>query len=361
MSGCLENNDPSKPVIIIAATNKPENLDIALRQRGRFGKEIRFEYPSAKERRDYFMQKLNTLAINTDAFNVEQLIKDTEGCSYEQMNALIRSAFQKAKINGELLTQAHLDEALDREIRHIIMAPLREINENEKRLIAAHQAGLALAVMLLNGNQKLSKVTIRPFLTEIREESVWDQYYLSEDQKQKKISYGRIYTHHDHDTVNFDSFNEKINTCKILLAGHAAETILLGSCGYSYHPEVSQRAFDIAKSIVLQGIDINTLPDDLKTQYIEKALALRKTYEQEIMALLSAHKDALKLIADALQERETLSYEDIDALLHPEKYQKPMPSDDIHAEERAALQKELGIVESPYADPVYALWNNAEA
>ncbi|MFI5332854.1 MAG: AAA family ATPase, partial [Candidatus Babeliales bacterium] len=348
MSGCLENNDPSKPVIIIAATNKPENLDVALRQRGRFGKEIRFEYPPTKDRRDYFTNKLSTLALSIDAFNIEQLVRDTEGCSYEQLNALIQSAFQVAKINGELLTQAHLDDAFDREIRHIIMAPLREINAQEKRLIAIHQAGRALAVMLLNGNQKLSKVTIRPYLTEIREETVWDQYYLSEDQKQKKISYGRIFTHHDQDTINFDSLDEKINTCKILLAGHAAENIVLGSCGYSYHPEASQRAFDIAKSIALQGIDLSTLPDDLRKQYVEKALALRTTYEQEIMALLSAHQAELKLIADALQQHETLSYEDIDALLHPEKYkqdEKPAVSD--NADIKAAVQQELGIEEVP--------------
>lgn len=348
MSGCLENNDPSKPVIIIAATNKPENLDVALRQRGRFGKEIRFEYPSSKDRRDYFTNKLSTLALTIDAFNIEQLVRDTEGCSYEQMNALIQSAFQVAKINGELLTQAHIDDAFDREIRHIIMAPLREINAQEKRLIAIHQAGRALAVMLLNGNQKLSKVTIRPYLTQIREETVWDQFYLSEDQKQKKISYGRIFTHHDQDTINFDSLDEKINTCKILLAGHAAENIVLGSCGYSYHPEASQRAFDIAKSIALQGIDLNTLPDDLRKQYVERALALRATYEQEITALLRAHQAELKLIADTLQQRETLSYEDIDALLHPEKYkqdEKPAVSDAANV--KAAVQQELGIEEVP--------------
>lgn len=340
MSGCLENNDPSKPVIIVAATNKPENLDKALRQRGRFGKEIRFEYPSAKDRRDYFTSKLGALTLNIDAFNVEQLIRNTEGCSYEQMNALIQSAFEKAKRNGELLTQAHLDEAFDREIRHIIMAPLREINAQEKSLIAIHQAGRALAVMLLNGNQKLSKVTIRPYLTEIAEESVWDQYYYTE---QKKISYGRVFTHHDQDTAGFDSLAEKIHTCKILLAGHAAENIMLGSCSYSYNPELSQHAFNIAKSIVLQGLDMNNMPDTLKTQYIQKALTLRSTYEQEIAALLSAHKDELKLIADALQERETLSYEDIDALFHPEKYKKAEKI--IDTDVKTAVQNELGIEE----------------
>ena len=57
MSGALES-DPKKQVIILAATNKPENMDEALKRPGRFGKEIRFDYPNFNYRKAYLLKRL---------------------------------------------------------------------------------------------------------------------------------------------------------------------------------------------------------------------------------------------------------------------------------------------------------------
>lgn len=315
MSGCLENNDPNKPVIVIGATNKPENLDVALRQRGRFGTELRYEYPSDKDRTDFFVQKLSSLSLDLADFNIDQLVRQTEKCSYEDLTAMIRAAFQRAKLRGETLTQAHLEESLDREIRNIMLNNEKELPAQEKTLLSVHQAGHALATILLDGKQKLAKVTIRPYQAQIREEAVWEQYYQSEEEKQKKIVYGKTFTYHEHDTVNFDSHDEKIKKCKMQLAGHAAEKIVLGSCGYSYHADDSQRAFEIAKSIAFGGIDINAFPDEIKAKYLEKALALKAQCETEITQLLEQHKDVLQKIAAALEKNQTLTLADIQQLM----------------------------------------------
>ncbi len=319
MSGCLEDNDPTKPVIMIAATNRPENLDEALRQRGRFGKEIRFEYPSAQYRREYLVKKMNSLSINLESFDLDQLVRETEGRSYEELNAMLRSAFLKAKVKGEILTQDDVDQALDQEVRHIISSNVKELSAHEKEIVAINQAGRALAVMLLDGRDRLAKVTIRPYLTQLREETVWEQYWHTEDSKQKKISYGKTFTYHDQDSCNFDTRIDKMHKCMILLAGHAAEKVLLGSSGYSYHTEDAHHAFEIAKSMALEGIDITNFTNELKTKYFEQALGLRKQYEQEVTALLELHKDKLKAVADALTAQETLSCDEVEAILFPEK------------------------------------------
>ncbi len=173
MSGFLES-DPEKVVIMIAATNRPQNLDTALRQRGRFGKELRFDYPGFNDRKELFTRRIGALA-NVNAFDIDKLARETEGKSYEDINALVRAAFQKGIINGEVLNQEALEKCLDEEVRNIIPSSNTEPSAPEQELIAAHQkAGQALAVMLLDGKEKLAKVTIKPYLTNLHEEAAWE-------------------------------------------------------------------------------------------------------------------------------------------------------------------------------------------
>ena len=318
MSGCLDS-DPNKQVIILAATNKPENLDEALKQRGRFGKEIRFEYPGFTDRKTFLFKKLDALSINLKALDLDKLAKETEGSSFEDLNAMVKKAFQKAKIKGEALNQACLEESLNTEIRNIMYQSNKELPEHEKQLLAIHQAGHALATMLLESHQKIALVTILPILSKLKEEMVWDGYYKDEEEKQQPIEYGKIFTYHDHDTLNAHDEEEKIKLCKISLAGHVAEKLLLRSCGYSYHLEDKQRALQIAKSIVMKGIKIDKLPEKMQNKLFEDAFALLDTYETQITKLLEDHKDQLHLLATTLREKEILSADELYGLLYPEK------------------------------------------
>lgn len=312
MSGCLEV-DPEKVVIMIAATNKPENLDKALRQRGRFGKEIRFEYPGFADRKKFLVRKIGALA-NIDNFDIDQLVLETEGSSFEALNAMTRAAFQRGIVKGQTLAQSMLETCLDEEIRHIIMRDdLSSLTEQEKELIAIHQAGHALATLLL-GNKvslRLAKTTIQPFLTELQEELPGWGYYTRDDQKQKKIKYGRTYAYHTQDTKNINRLADKLTICKICLAGDVAETILLDGSGYGYDTESVQNAFDIAKSVVAEGIKIEELPEVLRVEYQRKALALKQTCQDEVAKLLQEHKEQLQAVAKALLEKKILTGQEV--------------------------------------------------
>lgn len=314
MGGAIEN-DPGKQVIILAATNKPENMDFALKQRGRFGKEIRFEYPNFDNRKVFLLKKLNSLAVNIGNFDIDKTAYETEGYSFEDLNSMIKRAFQKAKIHGMVLSQSMIEESLDSEIRNIIVNDYKKLPDAEKRILAIHQAGHALATILLPTGQKLAKVTIRPLTSKLKEENVWDQYYKAEEEKQKPTEYGKIFTFHDHDTINIMSREHKMNLCKMHLAGHIAEEVLLGSCGYSYHIDDNQKALDIAKSIAFAGIKVDTLPKKKQTELFDKAFALLKQCEVEIRKLLEVNKNKLELLATALQKTDTLTKQQIDELL----------------------------------------------
>lgn len=311
MSGVL-SKEAGKQVILLAATNRPEHLDKALRRRGRFGKVIHFELPTLAERKTFFVKKLSPLLPDMNQVNVDRLAEQTEGRTYEELTAMTNAAFQNTKISGQPLTQAHLEHCLDEEIRNIIHKDMH-VSEQEQELIAAHQAGHAMARALLKTRQELAAVTIKPINVELQDEAAHAQYYGP--RKQKDILYGNTFTKCSFDHLEIFTRDEKIKECKILLAGMIAERIILGACGHSYHTNDKQEALDLVKSLVFEGLHPQTMPKELQLKYFEKALEELKQYEVETEALLMQHKAALQGIAHDLVEFKTLSERDVKAIL----------------------------------------------
>ena len=89
MSGAM-NTEKSKRIILLGATNKPENLDQALLQHGRFGKILYFDYPSFEERKQFFNKKLlQDLGLTFKDTFVEKLTRETENCTYNDLKAIV--------------------------------------------------------------------------------------------------------------------------------------------------------------------------------------------------------------------------------------------------------------------------------
>jgi SpoVK/Ycf46/Vps4 family AAA+-type ATPase len=312
MSGCFEGA-PDKVVVVIGITNRPENLDDALRQPGRFSEEIAFDYPGLAERKQFLHTEVSKLAT-ADSFDLDSLAHQTEGQSYEALKLIVKNAFQNKIVHGTPLDQRLLENSVDQEVHKIIAEGPLELSTQEQAVVAIHQAGQALTTMLLQ-QQRLAKVTIRPYLAEIKEESVMAHYsHTKEEQQQKKKKFGKIITHYAQDTKKITTHAQKLALCKIKLAGFIAEKIITGNCGYSYQPESAQQAFDIAQSLVTEGINAANLPPAILQSYTEKALALKKQCEEEVTELLQHHKDALACITKGLLIRHTLSGDEVHAL-----------------------------------------------
>lgn len=355
LSGIL-SGDGKKQVFILAATNKPQNMDGALKQRGRFGKEIRFEYPTFSERKEFLVKKLTDLAVNIDEIDVDKLVYETAGISYEDLNALIRTAFQKAKIFGRSLNQNLLEDALDSEIRCIRIEAAKNIPLEQRQIISAHQAGHVLATMLLPTGQKVAKVTILPVQNKLEEESLWtfgQEKIIRKDDEQAPIENGKMFTYSRHDTLNVLGKKEKLNVCKIHLAGHIAEEILLGECGYSYHVNDCikgcsdpEKAMPIALSIVGSGIRIDDKTSkEVRDKFETEAFKLIETCKKEIREILEQNKETLILLAKQLQEKLTLTGQEIEAIIAqacPAKDIMPMQAEIVDA---TAIEKALGIKE----------------
>jgi ATP-dependent Zn protease len=318
MSGMLNETDPGKQVIIIAATNKPESLDTALRQPGRFEKEIRLNYPTLEERKIFLTRKIQKLSLNMEQFGpvIDKIAYETEGVSYEALKGIIDHAVLKARLQRKTLTSNLLEYTLDNEIRHIMPTGLRNLAEHEKELLASHFAGHALALQLLDAHTKLAKVTINPVMTKIKEELIGKHllqgtFAPKQDAEQERYEQGGIFTYQSYDTMKIMHKQEKLTMCKFHLAGIAAEKIIYGTCSYSCHTKDKEQALAIAQSLTFEGMDPDKLPKDLRKKRFDEAFALLDQCEKEVTQLLSKHKAALRNIARELQEFGTLSEKEV--------------------------------------------------
>jgi cell division protease FtsH len=323
MSGYLDNHDSKNQVIIIAATNRPENLDIALRQPGRFGKELHFEYPSYQDRTTYIEHKLNKMSLDISQFSVNRMARETEGQSYEALNILINNAVLKARMRGQAVIQEHIDATFDDELRHIIQHNNKMIPAAEREILAVHFAGHALATLLMNSSIKLAKITIKDVMVNPKEEAMGIHLFrpeLEEKKDNKRLEHGAIFTYKEDDSVGIMTQEEKRKAIMFHLAGIAAEEILHSSCGHSCHTVDMKSALDIAQSLVFEGLNkeiIKTLPETLQNDRFKGVFSLINECKQEVKSLLLAHKDQLTAIAQELAIQETLSAQDIQDVLNP--------------------------------------------
>ena len=313
MSSCLQENTLDKTVIVIGTTNKLENLEPALRETGRFGKHIYFDYPKFNERKQFIEQELIKTACNLKQFDIDKLARDTEGCSFEKLGLFIKRTFLRAKLYNETVTQATFEQSIDENIRGISVGKVT-LDSEQKQLVAAHLAGHTVASILLDPHQKISKVTLHDVASKIAEELVGMELFRKDD-KQAAMEHGKIFANHDHDMPGIENKDEKLKQCKICLAGHVAETLLLGSCGYSYHPHDRQVALNIARSMTCGALDLTGLPDKIRDQYYDAAFALMGTCEQEITKLLEEHRTELTAVMNALMDKLTLDTHDLRRLI----------------------------------------------
>src|SRR5262249_9487819 len=152
-------------------TNRPDLIAKELLSHERFGKEIRFSLPDAKQRKKFFELKfLKQLMLERKDIDVDLYVRCTAGCNYGQLQDVVDTAQALANnhifLNGQDLETVvqkpvehkHIQEAINRKIYRLTSHELLEGQELE--VVAAHQAGHALVHALLNPS-RLEFVTTR--------------------------------------------------------------------------------------------------------------------------------------------------------------------------------------------------------
>ncbi|MBM3126350.1 MAG: ATP-dependent zinc metalloprotease FtsH [Chloroflexi bacterium] len=155
----MDGFDTDTNIIIIAATNRPDILDPALLRPGRFDRRVTLDRPDVKGREAILKVhvKGKPLEPRTDLASVARGTPGFVGADLE--NLVNESAILAARRNKKAIGQSEMEEAIER----VVMGPERKsrlISDEEKRIIAYHEAGHAVVANAIAEADPVQKVTI---------------------------------------------------------------------------------------------------------------------------------------------------------------------------------------------------------
>ncbi|HHH19357.1 MAG TPA: ATP-dependent metallopeptidase FtsH/Yme1/Tma family protein [Campylobacterales bacterium] len=149
------------PVIVLAATNRPETLDAALLRAGRFDRQVLVDKPD-------FAGRLAILKVHSqdvkldDTVDMEIVAKQTAGLAGADLaNIINEAALLAGRANKKKIEQSDLLEAIERAFVGLEKKN-RKVSDVEKRIVAYHESGHALMAELTKGATRVTKVSIIP-------------------------------------------------------------------------------------------------------------------------------------------------------------------------------------------------------
>ena len=291
---------PSEGIIVLAATNRLDTLDPALLRPGRFDRQIEVGLPGRAERLSILRLHSRNKPLSRTV-DLEALAGDTScfsGASLE--NLLNEAAIAAAERGAEKIEPADIRGAF---FRTVAGADRRSTATHaEKRVIAVHEAGHALASIHLTPENRLKRVSILPAGGGAA------GYNLSIPPERAMLEKRQI-------------------ECQIevLLAGRAAELLVGGDDAVTAGAANDlSRAAELAAALVMDlgmagepAVSLRALSRACGGGDEAKALCRQKLGElfANVSDLLLEHADELLLLTDALVEREAMSGEEVEALL----------------------------------------------
>ena len=155
----MDGFDTDTNIIIMAATNRPDILDPALLRPGRFDRRVILDRPDVKGREAILKVHVKGKPI-APGVDLNVLARTTPGFVGADIENLVNeAAILAARKNQKNITQAEFEEAIER----VIMGPERRsrlISQEEKRVLAYHEAGHAVVMNVLPEADPVQKVTI---------------------------------------------------------------------------------------------------------------------------------------------------------------------------------------------------------
>jgi cell division protease FtsH len=155
----MDGFDTDTSVIIVAATNRPDILDPALLRPGRFDRRVVLDRPDMRGREAILKVHVKGKPLSPDV-NLATLAKSTPGFVGADLENLVNeAAILAARRNKKIIGHSELEEAIER----VIAGPERRsrlISEEEKRIVAYHEAGHAVVAHVLPNTDPVHKITI---------------------------------------------------------------------------------------------------------------------------------------------------------------------------------------------------------
>jgi cell division protease FtsH len=214
------------PVIILAATNRPEILDQALLRPGRFDRQVLVDKPDFEGRVKILKVHMKDVKMDKDV-EIEEIARLTAGLAGADLaNVVNEAALLAGRKSQKTVKQKDLYESVERAIAGLSKKS-RRINPKEKKIVAYHETGHALLAETTHGAKKVSKVSIVPRgLAALG-------YTLNKPEENRFMM----------------QKHEMWAEVDVLLGGRAAEEVFIGEISTGAGNDL-ERATDIIKSMV---------------------------------------------------------------------------------------------------------------
>jgi len=300
----MDGFDPSVGVIVISATNRPEVLDPALLRPGRFDRRVAVQPPDTVGRRKILDVHTRSVPLATDV-SLDRLAATTPGMvGADLANVVNEAALMAARRGHDAVAMADLHDALEK----LVLGTERRIllSAEERRRSAYHEAGHAIVGMLTPGADPVRKVSIIP----------------------RGIALGITLSAPEADRFSYDRayLLGKIN---VALGGRVAEELVFDDITTGAQNDIKQ-ATELARNMVgLWGMsdvigpvtvitedsgvpqpgasDISPVTQQLVDEEVRHLIA---NAHEQVTQLMSANRDKLDALAQALLEHETLEQDD---------------------------------------------------
>lgn len=303
----MDGFDSSKGVVILGATNRPEVLDKALLRPGRFDRRIIVENPDLNGRIAVLQVHIKNVKQGSD-IDLKKIALATSGASGADLaNIVNEAALRAVRLGRSEILQEDLMESVE-----VVIAGKekkdRIMSDREKKIVAFHEVGHALAAALQKNSQPVQKITIIPrtmgslgYTMQMPEE---ERYLMSKEEIIAKITVylaGRSAEEIEFGSVTTGASNDIEMATKL-----ARNMISL----YGMSDKFDMMALESVQNQYLSGDKVAIVGEKTIAELDAEVLAVIKACHEEARKMLSENKEALEEIAMFLYERENISGEE---------------------------------------------------
>jgi cell division protease FtsH len=320
----MDGFDPQTGVIILAATNRPEVLDSAILRPGRFDRQIMVDRPDIRGRQEILEVHARRVKLAGDV-DLKKIAARTPGfAGAELANVVNEAALLAARKNKKEVFEEDFEQAIDRVVGGLELKS-RVMSEKERKVIATHEVGHAMAASLLENADPVHRITVIPrgigslgMTMQLPEE---DRYIMTLPELEDRLG--------------------------VLLGGRAAEEVTLGQISTGAQNDLEKASILARRMVEDYGMSERIGPMSLGLERGSRLLlgdysygkeanysdATAELIDQEVKRLITDNYERVKdiiaenaalleRIAGVLLEKETLEGDAFRALLEehsPEK------------------------------------------
>ncbi len=315
----MDGFEANEGVILIAATNRPDVLDPALLRPGRFDRQIVVPNPDILGREKILKVHMRKVPLAPDV-DARVIARGTPGFSGADLANLVNeAALLAARAGKRVVTMIDFEAAKDK----VLMGSERRsmvMTEEEKELTAYHEAGHALVGLFVPGNDPLHKVTIIPrgrALGVTMNLPERDRYGYKKTEITAKLAMmfgGRvaeelIYGPENVTTGASNDIQQATSMARAMVTEWGMSD-KLGRLRYVDNQEEIFLGHSVARSQTISGETAKMIDNEVR-RIIEEA-------EAKAREVLNAHMEDLHKVTKALLEYETLSGQEVQAILDDE-------------------------------------------